>query len=432
MRFPWIGGTSVSAMIMALSLIGSAPAFAQSDTDENQQLSQPGSDAIRIKELERRLNERDAVIRELLRRTKRLEELYRQEHAASAPTTRQNTKAVLTPAPNKRKRRASNGLLQSEHNDVAFIPDAQVTQTVNAQTTPNSNQQPASANAPGQFTVTPEQAQHALELALEQTGALLLQPWKLQLVPSQTYEFTQVSRPDQIVLTAAGSLFASQDVLRTTLLQSQLLLRAGLPWDSQVEISSSYDYSSLSTTSQFPLAFLGNHTVQGFGVGDTTLSLIKQITKESDWVPSIFISGSGNIGQQDNGLLLGSGYDWVRGAITAVKRQDPLVFTAGFSYQNDFVKNGLVPGNQFSPTVGMIFAVSPETSLQFNQQLTFVQNYKLRGAILPGSGQLEGIFQAGVLSILAPGLVANLTVAVGETPDAPNLTIVLSFPITFN
>jgi hypothetical protein len=115
-----------------------------------------------------------------------------------------------------------------------------------------------------------------------------------------------------------------------------------------------------------------------------------------------------------------------------VKRQDPLVFTAGFSYQNDFVKNGLVPGNQFSPTVGMIFAVSPETSLQFNQQLTFVQNYKLRGAILPGSGQLEGIFQAGVLSILAPGLVANLTVAVGETPDAPNLTIVLSFPITFN
>jgi hypothetical protein len=295
--------------------------------------------------------------------------------------------------------------------------------------------QPAPAPAQpaaGEFTVSPEAAQHALERALVQTGVLLLRPGEFEVVPSIGYQVNELSQPDQLVLTSTGSVLVAQDQLRNTLVTSQALARFGLPWEMQFEAAVSYDIASSSTTSQVIGSNLASRTVTGSGLGDTSFSLIKQITHEGEWLPSIFISGTANIGQQDNGLLLGSGYDWFKGSVVAVKRQDPIVFTAGFSYQTNLASNGILPGDQFVPSVGLLFALSPETSIQALQEIAFVNDTKFRGQTVPGSSQIEGIFQAGILSILAPGIVVDLTAAVAETPQAPDLTVQLSFPVRFN
>lgn len=297
---------------------------------------------------------------------------------------------------------------------------------------------PAQAAAPaapaqqGQFEVSADAAQHALERALVQTGALLLRPGEMEVVPSVMYQVTQTSRPDQLVLTSTGSVLVAQDQLRNSMVQSQVLTRFGLPWEMQFEVATSYDFASASTTSQVVGSNLASRTVTGSGLGDSSVSLIKQVTHEGEWLPSVFVSGTANIGQQDNGLLLGNGYDWFRGSIVAVKRQDPLVFTAGLSYQTNLSSHGILPGDQIVPSVGMIFALSPQTSIQAIQQIAFVNDTKFHGVTVPGSSQIEGIFQAGILSILAPGVVINLTAAVAETPSAPDLTVQLSLPLRFD
>ena len=106
---------------------------------------------------------------------------------------------------------------------------------------------------------------------------------------------------------------------------------------------------------------------------------------------------------------LGTGFDEFRAGITAVKRQDPLVFTAGLTYQTTLPNKSVTPGDQVTPAVGLLLAISPETSLKFAQQLSFVSQTSVRGRNLPGSGLTSGIFSFELLSILGRGLVLDFT-----------------------
>lgn len=421
-------GLSIAAAAMASLLLVHASAWAQPDSHRARGNFSGEHESAIIKELLKRLDQRDDEIRTLMERTGRLERLYRHDHAALAKVesrlrgSNKPRAAKFAARPTTTASADSGPQVARNAGSATMSPAA-----------PSGNGKGASsAKGPGQFEVSPEAAQHALERALVQTGALLLRPGKFEFVPSETVQLNHVSRPDQVVRTSTGALLVTQDMQRSTLLETQALLRVGLPWDSQIEFSTSFDHTSLTTNERISGGFLGSSSINGSGLGDSSITVIKQIHKEGDWLPGLFISGTGNIGQQNHGLALGSGYDWLRGSITAVKRQDPLVFTAGFSYQTDFSYHGLEPGDQYTPSLGMLFAISPETSLQFGQQVTFAKDLKLRGATVPGSSQVEAAFQAGVLSILAPGLVVDLSAAVGETPDAPDLTVQFALPIRLN
>jgi hypothetical protein len=118
--------------------------------------------------------------------------------------------------------------------------------------------------------------------------------------------------------------------------------------------------------------------------------------------------------------------------VTAVKRQDPLVFTAGFTYQNTLENNGYKPGDQYTPSVGLVLAVSPETSLRFSQQISFTRADEFHGRPVPGTQRTIGILSFGLLSILGRGLVVNVTGGVGETHDAPDLFMQVALPIRLN
>jgi hypothetical protein len=155
---------------------------------------------------------------------------------------------------------------------------------------------------------------------------------------------------------------------------------------------------------------------------------------EREWFPSLFLSGvwDSNTGQTAKGVALGTGFDELKVGLLATKRQDPLVYTAGFSYQTTLDNHGISPGDVYTPSVGLLFAVSPETSLQFSQQLSFARPLRINHQLIPGSEQFSGVFNVGLLTILGPGLVLNLNAGIGETPDAPNLTLQLAIPIRLN
>jgi hypothetical protein len=412
MRIPRLGGAAI-AVAMLLSVESAAA---------NEEYSRPAHHPHHVgvhgkhagaKQGRKRPDRRDALIRNLQRRVKRLE-----QNALRAPDS------MIPDARLDALRQAGQQTASAAPPDETFVSEPAAPPPAVVQT--------AQSAAPGQFVVSPEAAQHALERALVQSGALLLRPGEVEFVPSGTYQVTEFTRPDQLVLGPSGNVFVATDALRSTLVQSQALARVGLPWEAQLEVALSYDFASSSNTTQVVGANLVRHATTGSGLGDSSVTLIKQVTSEGAWLPGIFVSGTGNIGQMDNGLPLGTGFDWFRAAVVAVKRQDPLVFTAGLAYQTSLARDGILPGDEIIPSVGMLFAVSPETSLQFVQQLAFVNNTRFRGVTVPGTSQIQGVFQAGVLSILAPGVVVNLTAAISETPDAPDLTVQLSVPIRLN
>ena len=226
----------------------------------------------------------------------------------------------------------------------------------------------------------------------------------------------------------------SNSVRRFNQMEAAGLIRLGLPWETQAELRFPYDFKSLSTTTAVAGTGLSEQIVDAHGYGDPVLDVTKQLMTERDYFPSLFVSGlvEPNAGQTDKGIPLGMGFDQFRVGLIATKRQDPLVFTAGFTYQTALQHKGIVPGDQYTPSVGLLFAVSPETSLQFSQQLTWARPIERNHITIPGSNQLSGAFNVGLLSILGPGLVLNLGAAIGETPDAPNLTLQVSFPIKLN
>ena len=424
---------SAAAVTAAVALIASTNAAASelepdgsSGRTPSQLSAKAGSEAAAIKELQRRLDQRDDFILDLLERVQRLE----RQMAIRAPSVGRAVNAALSVSTDGSSSIAADEAPRSAQQN----PPQPRPQNPPQSTQQNSPESGAPQAGPGQFEVSEEDAQRALERALVQTGASLLFPGKFELVPSITYQFNQVGRPSQLALTSAGTVLVTEDVLRSTQLEGGLLLRAGLPWDLQAEISLPYDYKRFSTASRVLGSNLSDVSASASGMGDPTFSLTKQVLREGEWRPGLFLSGTwdSDFGQTRNHIALGSGFNEFRGSVTAVKRQDPLVFTTSFTYQTALESHNVAPGDQFIPAVGMLFAVSPETSLRFAQQLDFVRPIKVGGNTVPGTDQLQGIFSVGLLSILARGLVMDFNVSIGETPDAPDLTIRMGFPIRLN
>lgn len=401
-------------------------AFASARADEVQHSAAESDVNVEmIKALQKKIDARDLLIQNLLDRVKRLERL---EAAAAAARRARAIPAAMTssaaPAPAARAPEAQRVAQQ------APSPQAPAPQS-----TPPQSQPPAKAPAePGQFEVSEEDAQRALERALVQTGASLLQPGKFEFVPSMTYQFDQTSRPSQIALTLGGDVLITQDVVRSTQVEAGTLLRVGLPLGFQAEVGVPYEYKRVSTASRAQGAGFADQTTDEVGFGDPTLTLTKQLLLERGGLPGLFLSGTWdtNYGQTVNGVALGSGFNEFRASVTAVKRQDPLVFTAGLTYQTALKNRNIQPGDQYTPALGMLFAVSPETSLRFAQQVSFVRGAQLNGSVVPGSDQVSATFTFGLLSILARGLTLDLSANIGETPDAPDFSVRLAFPIRLN
>jgi hypothetical protein len=399
-----MGGLLAASM---LALLGESPAGAQT--------TQPT-----VEDLQKQLQQRDALIRDLLRRVERLERRVGNgaQRAAGAPPTATPAVAISRP-----------GSPPPAPIEVALHPDEAAPGPMTAQEAPPPAPAPPSAPAPagaapGQFEVSEEAAERALERTLVATGNLVVPQGFAEFEP--LFSYTRREAPTLVVANVnRNELFPAADV------------RVGLPWESQIEVLLPWNFDEQQVTNAevSPPQQISHRW--GNAIGDLTISGAKTILHQSGWIPDLLgrVSWEAPTGPiSANGVPLVSGQDKLSFSLTALRRQDPLVFNATGGYTKAFTNDNINPGDQANFTFGAFLATSPETTLYGNLAQNFLQNVTVNGVTLRGSNTVQSIFNFGASSILGRGILLQLQGGIGLTSTSPKYTVLLSstwrFPVT--
>jgi len=347
-----------------------------------------------VQALERKLQERDKVITELLERVESLER--------------------------------RNGV-RRETKDSANAPAQDAAPTIERDLAQSAD------HAPGVVVVEEGAAERALERSLTRDGALLLPSGVLEIEPGFTYSRQEDTAPSFVTL--GGQVFAGETERNADNLTTNLALRMGLPWDSQLEIGFPYRWRKVESVTNVGFAPIGTSSQSGAGYGDVRVGLAKTLLREGPWRPDLigrFTWDTGTGETYDNGVSLSGGYRELQGSLTAIKRQDPAVFVGGLSYEHAFEKDQIQPGSTVAANFGSYIALSPETSLSLFLYTALQNETSLFGSKIDGSGRAIGSFVMGGSTLLARGTLLNLSFGIGLTDDADDLSISLSLPIRFD
>ena len=369
-----------------------------------------------VKELQKEIRKRDALIESLARRVGKLE-LQVSKRATTGATPRPTvTRAVATSTE-----------VAPPVQAVAFSPE-QTTQAINppGAATPASPAAPAAPStaaqpAPGQFEVSPEAAERALERTLVATGNLLVPAGFGEVEPF--FDYSRREAPTLVLFNVNRNELAAG-----------LDLRLGLPWETQLEVAAPWNFAEQQQTDVFvsPPQLLSDRW--GNALGDFIIGGAKTFVHESGWIPSLLGRVTWEIPRGPvtaNGVPMTSGQDKLSFSVTALKRQDPLVFVATGGYTKAFEANDINPGNQLNFTTGAFLATSPETTLRGVLSQNFVQQVTVNGVTIPGSNTVQPILTFGASSILGRGILVDLQVGFGLTNAAPKYSFILSSTYRF-
>jgi Putative MetA-pathway of phenol degradation len=364
-----------------------------------------------LEQHERQLEERDAVIEDLQRR---VQELERRSGGSVKPAT---PKAEATP-----------GATAAAPGEAAQEPTAPTEGRVPGEEQKTAETPPppeASAPAPGQVTVTEEEAERALERTLVAVGVLLLPFGQIEVEPA----FSYIRRESD------SSLPGPVPKLGRNEFQPSISARAGLPFDSQLEFDLPYNVVQQDQHVDPSTGQQESRTETGHSVGDLSVGIAKTVFQERGWRPDLIARFTWDMptgDTQDNGVLLDGGFNAITGQLTALKRQDPLAFFASTFYQKTFERNDFEPGDEFGFSLGAFLATSPETSLGISLDQTFSDDTRFNGSVINDSDQVAAVFNVGVSSILAPGVLLLLNAGIGLTDESPDYAVTISLPIRFN
>lgn len=342
----------------------------------------------RVQELEHQLRERDKVILELLERVEALERRVGVERAAAEPSEE--------PAAPGSEKKGVQG----------------------------------SKSEPGAIVVTEAEAERALERSLTREGALLLPEAVLEIEPSLTYIREEDAAPSFVI--SGGQTIAGETERNGDSLTADVALRLGLPWDSQFELGVPYRWREVETVTNTGFVPIDSSSQSGADLGDVRVGFSKTLFREMLWRPDLVgrITWDTNTGpKSDNGVALGGGFHELRGSLTAIKRQDPIAFVGGLSYEHTFEDDQIRPGEIIGVNFGSFVALSPETSLRFLLAGAYRDETELSGSKIGGSDQTIATFVVGGSSLLAPGILLNLTFGIGLTDDADDFSVLLSIPV---
>lgn len=279
-------------------------------------------------------------------------------------------------------------------------------------------------------------ALQALSRTLVERGALLLPEWGYEISPAVTYSHTQT---DGLVVVPSGVVNTIVDRRqRDDSIEAAVSLRAGLPWQSQIELRVPYAWRREA-------AAFGN-TVSSdqsaYHWGDLDVEYSRQLLREHGWWPDLLgaldlrlPTGDDPFRMSQPSLANGSGFYGLRGRLTAVKSQDPLAFFGTLAYTANLPDDKPVgrvdPGETFGLTLGTVLAASPATSLTLSLANDFTGRTSVGGSSLPGSDRVVSVLQIGAAAVVAQNLLANFTLGVGLTGDSPDYQALLSVPIRF-
>lgn len=343
------------------------------------------ADDARVEQLEHQIRERDKVILELLERVEALE------------------------------RRVGVPRRTTEADQVGEAPAA------------------VSDAPPGTVVVEEGAAERALERSLTREGALLLPSGILEVEPSLSYARQEDSTPSFV--TSGGLLFSGETERNVNSLTADLALRLGAPWDSQVEVGLPYRLREVETVTSVNFAPTGTSSPSGAGLSDLRVGVAKTLLREGLWRPDLVgrITWDSDTGRAtDNGVSLGGGFHELRGSLSAIKRQDPIAFVSGLSFQHAFESGEVRRGWTAAANFGGFIALSPETSLRLVLSGAYQDETEVAGNKIGGTDRTIGSFVVGGSTLIAPGTLLNLSAGIGLTDDADDFSIALSLPIRFS
>jgi hypothetical protein len=277
-----------------------------------------------------------------------------------------------------------------------------------------------------------EEGERALERALTRQSVFVLPAGAYELEPGIEYTY-RGSDALEIVNPSGVATVARQDVKQDRL-ETRLTLRAGLPHASHVEIRLPYVLlrTDRSTADQF------EQTTHQAGLGDLQLAFTKQLAEERPARPGVLASVTWRAPTGDfrlNEPSRGSGFHALQGALTLVKRQDPLVFFGTASYTKVLERRHgdaeVDPGDPIGLKLGTMLAASPRTSLRAGFEMSRNGRTKINGAAIPGSDAAVATLQFGLATLLSRQSLLDVQLNIGVTPDAPDFALIVSVPIRF-
>lgn len=316
--------------------------------------------------------------------------------------------------------------------------DTQVAQSAPAPADPRApateSGRTAQRSGPGVFEVDEDAAQRALERTLTQSGALLLPQRTVEITPSYTYRRSEQSAAVLATIVNPATSASTQAVINQRNRQNEntfrVDVRAGLPYNSQLEFSLPYSIMRTSQVTDFGTGTSAN----GNGLGDATLGIAKTLARESGARPDLvgrLTYNFGNGKRQDNGVPLTGGFRQIIAELIALKRQDPLAFVASAFYGKTFEKDGIRPGDSAGISLSATLAASPATSLQLGFSQVYRKKQENNGITLEGSDQTYGIATFGASSVLSRDLTLVTQLGIGMGNDAPKYSFTISLPILF-
>jgi len=280
---------------------------------------------------------------------------------------------------------------------------------------------PEAADPHGDFQIDESAAERALERALVQEGARLLQFGQLDVEP----RFAAARRNGRFPAAVADSdaTFIGEISRTYEVHEREVDLRAGLPWDSQLEIGLPYITVDREIETDIAGTVRSVTKESGSGAGDATVGLSKVLATESGVRPNligrlIWLTGSGD--RRDGEFLLGSGYAGFSGRLSASWRRDPVVLLVSGGYTRYEDDADIRPGDSLNISLGLGLALSPETALQVSLNQTVANEVERNGIALRGTDRLTSTLDLAVSTTLGPRVYLRGYTSVGLTDESPD------------
>jgi hypothetical protein len=275
-----------------------------------------------------------------------------------------------------------------------------------------------------------DEGARALERALVREGGLVLPRGVTEVEPRLQYTYRGIQGLNLVTINGAAQV-APQD-LRRNEFEASVAVRRGLRGSLQVEARLPYVWIDQNRATASALG----ESERTSGWGDIELSLTKQLaTARRGGVLGSLMWKSASGEHEPGRVSPGSGFHQLQAGVTAVTREDPLVFFLAPSYSWVFEreKNGtnVDPGDTIGLKAGTLLAASPETSLRASFELTRSGRTRIAGADVPGSDTTVGILEVGLAKTLSRRTLLDVQLGMGLTPDAPDFRIRLAVPIRF-
>jgi len=189
-------------------------------------------------------------------------------------------------------------------------------------------------------------------------------------------------------------------------------------------------------------------SVDDSGIGDVEGGLYFHVIREGKVIPDVVLNVKGksrtgrdpyHLKTDDRGrpteLATGSGHYGISGGLSLSKTSDPAVLFAGISYYYNFERDvggeyGKVkPGDSIEYSLGVAFALNERLSLSCSYQQRFYQKTEQNGEKVPGTDLNVATLNFGLSYVLSDRTTANISVGIGLTHYAPDVSVEVTIPI---